>query len=110
LSKYLDIKTHVKSHFICDDCSTINDIASTNCIKCNSSEIIQFDSYDIKPQLDQIISNDSFLNQIKKSNNRRNENKISELLSALGGDIYSGIKIKNDETLISLNINTDGAP
>jgi len=50
------------------------------------------------------------LNQIKNSNNRRNENKISELLSALDGDIYSGIKIKNDETLISVNINTDGAP
>ncbi len=32
LSKYLDIKTHVKSHFICHDCSTVNDIASTNCI------------------------------------------------------------------------------
>ncbi len=50
------------------------------------------------------------MNQIKNSNNRRNENKISELLSALDGDIYSGIKIKNDETLISVNINTDGAP
>ena len=31
----------------------------------------------LNQQLDQIISNDSYLNQIKKSNNRKNERKFT---------------------------------
>ncbi len=74
--------------------------------------MIRFDVYHIKPQLEKILSNKDYLNQIKQSNKHRIFNKQNNRrMTSLDGKIHKSLPFdKEDELTISLNLNSDGAP
>ncbi len=97
-----------------EECGTIQELGSTNklCHVWKTGILIDFAIYGIKEQIKIILKNQSYLNQIKKSNDhRKNKSERFPLESALDGDIHLKLPIdKENETTISININSDGAP
>jgi len=75
-------------------------------------ELIQFSTFDIIPQIQKIVSNEKYFNQIKTANSRIRKNQLvppTEILSALDGKLISSLP-QNNELYLSVDINSDGAP
>jgi len=105
----LDIENYAIDHVYCVKCKLISlDDSSKRCITC-ANELIKFSTYEIIPQLEKILSNESYLAQIKAANKTRDLNRTS-IIDALDGGIYSAVEKKEGILNVSLNINTDGAP
>ncbi len=93
----------------CSKCDNVSDVKNIkNCAMCNS-ELIKFTTFDIIPQLEKILSNQSYVKQIVSANKIR-DNKNVCIQDALDGQIYLAVEKKRDILNISLNINSDGAP
>ncbi len=98
-----------KNFETCTDCKNI-DLLTKNkiCLECKTGELVPFCTFDIISQIEIILSNPIYLDQIKNSNSHVSNDKIE---SALDGTIYSNLNLnEKDYITISLNINTDGAP
>lgn len=110
LISILDIQCNTIQYDICQKCNNINiSNKDKKCLTCLFDDIITFSIFDIIPQVEKLIKNKSYKNQILLANkNKKNNNLIS---SALDASIYSELpKSKDNELTISFNINTDGAP
>lgn len=118
LSQQIQCDKNITFYKICvqDECQKIQSESNktNNCEVCNNKELIEFATYGIEDQLKSILSNPSYIAQLKKSNNHRKFKRNTDqfpINSALDGLIH--LNLPNDdenEITISLNINTDGAP
>jgi len=110
LIQLLDIGTNYLEHSCCAKCNILIDGKGTNCNLCNNN-VVTFITCDLLSQIELILKNKCYLNQIKIADKYKNQNN-NEIISALDGKIYTEYKKnKNNNSLtISLNINTDGAP
>jgi len=97
----------IKEHKICKKCDKIKEESNENQCKTCQSDLISFSTFEIQPQLEKILNNDSYLEQIKSANKKRDNQFIN---NALDGQIYSHANINNKSLNVSLNISADGAP
>jgi hypothetical protein len=108
----LEIDVPSKTYIVCTECKNLN-IKNINiskhkmCSVCNLGELIEFATYDLSYQIETILKNKSYLNQIKEANKVRNSEGIE---NALDGLIYKSVEKNKNYLNFSLNINTDGAP
>jgi hypothetical protein len=116
-NKYQNVRSEIFS--LCISCENVIHLDSTSCdcntlIECErcNKKMENFITFNIQEQIQLLLSNEKCLNQIKKSN-QKSRNKNSDLiLDATDGLIYQNF-IKNIDPsylLVSLNLNTDGAP
>jgi hypothetical protein len=108
----LEIDVPSKTYIVCTECKNLN-IKNINmskhkmCSVCGLGELVEFATYDLSYQIETIIKNKSYLNQIKDANKVRNSEGIQ---NALDGLIYKSVEKNKNYLNFSLNINTDGAP
>ena len=113
LVKNIPNDVDVKDFLVCTNCKITIPFAKLKiCESCSLGELVQFSIFDIVPQIQKIVSNDKYFNQIKMANNRIRQNQIlppDEILSALDGKLFSSLPI-NEELYLSVDVNSDGAP
>lgn len=112
LANLLYNNVYATQYQVCLNCNNVIEYSKDNiCIKCTSSESAKFSIFDIKPQLEYILSNEKNLKQIKQANDKRKQIKSAsgQIANALDGSLYSNIEA-SDEIIVSFNLNTDGAP
>jgi hypothetical protein len=117
IEKYFNIDPISNDFNLCSKCKSIINANDKNnkskiCSSCSNNELIQFTVYNLKPQLENILKNKSYLNQIIKSNKQRTFQKQNELIATpLDGTLHRNLpKDLENQISISLNINSDGAP
>jgi len=116
ITKYFNIEASSNEFSICPICKNVTQYEKNKkidklCSKCTDNEQIQFTVYDIKPQIENILSNKSYLNQIINSNKSRALTDLNKIESPLNGSLYRNLPLdKKNELTISLNVNSDGAP
>lgn len=118
-SKFIQTDSHkVQQHQFCIKCNQNNTInykyatkIHSKCPKCQS-EFKSFFSFDIKSQISDILNNKHLYQQIQNSNQSQSSKPEDIYLSnAIHGAIYQeALKKKKKKLMISLNINSDGAP
>jgi hypothetical protein len=113
LTKALKNNNKYQIFSVCSKCKNLELIPSTKfsskyCNKCKKNEqSIPFVTFDIVPQLEIILNNQDYVQQIKQSQT------ASSLNSALSGSLYKKFLASNDkerDLIISFNLNSDGAP
>jgi hypothetical protein len=113
LLKTIPCDTQVEDYLICLNCKIpIQFSNSKKCLTCSNSELVQFCVYDIIPQINKIVMNSKYFDQIKSANNiiRKNQNSPpKQILSALDGKLFSSLPL-NNQLYLSVDINSDGAP
>ena len=110
-----DCHKFYKNHTICIGCENViednrdKDVNCKNCLKTKS--LLSFSTFDVKKQLELILSNKDYVQQIHKSVSMARSNSSFINSSSIDGSYYRNElkKISND-TIISLNLNSDGAP
>jgi hypothetical protein len=114
--KYFDTDNNIQLYNACSKCKVTTPINKLNISRCNNceKETAQFAIFDIIPQLQQILTKDR-LKDIKCSikTTRQKLKTNSDLIStAMDGSIYNNYLIENKsfKHIISLNLNSDGAP
>ncbi len=109
-----DKKSFSKSFTICINCENMVEerrINNFKCFKCITDQsVIPFLTFDIKKQLELILSNQTNIGQIHKSVKTAKSSNV--LNSTPIGSLYYRKKVKDieNDTIVSLNINSDGAP
>ena len=113
IEKYFNIEPISNDFNLCSKCKSIinaNDKKnkSKKCSNCSNDELIQFTVYNLKPQLENILKNKSYLNQIIQSNKQRTFQKQNEFIATpLDGTLHRNLpKDLDNEITISLNINS----
>ncbi len=105
----LEIDVPSKTYIVCTECKNLN-IKNINiskhkmCSVCNLGELIEFATYDLSYQIETILKNKSYLNQIKEANKVRNSEGIE---NALDGLIYKSVE-KNKNYLLYIYCITVG--
>jgi hypothetical protein len=108
-------------HLFCSSCVNVIDAGSIKTFKNNGSicgvckkGFLTFATFDAQKQLERILSNADYLQQITKNNNDSLKPRDSVIKSAFDGSIYQSyiqnLDKKNNELVVSINLNTDGAP
>jgi len=113
LIKNIPNNVNVTDFLVCNNCKRyIPFTKMKTCESCSIGELIQFSTFDIIPQIQKIVSNEKYFNQIKTANSRIRKNQLvppTEILSALDGKLISSLP-QNNELYLSVDINSDGAP
>jgi hypothetical protein len=100
---------------VCGNCKNVEiDVLTKNsmntCNKCKvNSQTIPFVTFDIIKQLEIVLYNQDYIEQIKQSYNQKN----SSLNSGLDGAMYKNFLESNSkefDLIVSFNLNSDGAP
>jgi hypothetical protein len=113
LIKNIPNNVNVTDFLVCNNCKRyIPFTKMKTCESCSIGELIQFSTFDIIPQIQKIVSNEKYFDQIKTANSRIRKNQLvppTEILSALDGKLISSLP-PNKELYLSVDINSDGAP
>ena len=104
-----------KNFTICSNCNNLieeKQLKDFKCKECLSEQsVIPFLTFDVKKQLEIILSNPVYVDQIRNTVNTAKSlaNEINS--SSIGGFFYQkSIKKISNDLIVSLNINSDGAP
>jgi hypothetical protein len=114
LRPFLDsYNVDVKIHKYCQICKESVSVENVNkCMIC-SNNLVEFQTLDFLSQIKLILKEKSLLNAIIETN-RRSELKVENfpIESCFDGFIYKSDQEKKNlgENLISINLNSDGAP
>ena len=103
--------------YTCDKCKLVKDESSwedfSTCEICQSCEsnLIPFVTFDLTPQLVQILTKDKFV-QISNNMRKCRLNMNGPINNAMDGSVYRDFLDNhlNSDYAVSLNINSDGAP
>lgn len=110
-----DTGSFSKNFTICSSCENLIEERRLNDFKCSKcladQSVIPFLSFDVKKQLEIILSNQEYVEQIRNSVSMA-KSLTNGLKSTPIGSFYYRNKVKDIESdmIVSLNINSDGAP